>query len=753
MRFSAHCLVAGLVTAFGGAGLPTPAAGQFPPEVRGLVVAGDTGAPVPGARVRLAQGGLEAVTEPDGSFVLRGVPPGAGELRIRAFGYREGRASFQAANGRVSRVRIRLSPAAIPIPGVGVTVEASLPPGARVVDRGEIRSSGARDLAGLLETVPGLTVTRRGGPGSPTTLSIRGSSPDEVLVLLDGAPINSPLTGEADLSTLPPDGVERILVLPGARTARWGPRALAGVVAIQTRRPEGTEVTVEGGVGAFGERTAGLSASASGEPGSPLSGTLSARWRALDGDFEYEVPRVRGGGRAQRRNADAELRSLRGSGTLEVRGLRMAGSLDVTDVERGMPGSVVQPSPGARQTQRRWTGTVALEALDERIPEGPGGVLPDTFAGLIPRGSRPASPGRRWGWRISLDATRHEARYRDPTPPSGPPLDERTEAGALGLRVAVNHPLGPLDLEGGIEGRILDVEATGLGPGVPGTPRTAGGWLLGDLRAESWSGWTLSVRPGTRVDVGSLLEGPELSPRLSLALTGASLTVTLSTGRSFSPPSLADQFFQEGVLVEPNPDLEPERVRGEVELGIEGRGAVAGLGLEGGVRAFRADVDGMILWFPDFRFVWSPRNVDVRRRGLEVSGRIEAVGRRLSLDGGLALVRTDYRRGPLEGPVVYRPTVTGHGELRLAVLGLDSRWTVRYTGNRRTVPGSPANALPGYWTLDAALRRSFRLAGAPAEIRVSADNLFDAGASMLADYPLPGRAWALQVRLTPTAAP
>jgi hypothetical protein len=33
-------------------------------------------------------------------------------------------------------------------------------------------------------------------------------------------------------------------------------------------------------------------------------------------------------------------------------------------------------------------------------------------------------------------------------------------------------------------------------------------------------------------------------------------------------------------------------------------------------------MEDMIVWTPDFRFVWSPRNVDVRRRGAEVRARL-----------------------------------------------------------------------------------------------------------------------------------
>jgi hypothetical protein len=43
-------------------------------------------------------------------------------------------------------------------------------------------------------------------------------------------------------------------------------------------------------------------------------------------------------------------------------------------------------------------------------------------------------------------------------------------------------------------------------------------------------------------------------------------------------------------------------------------------GLDGGAEAaaYRANIDGMILWQPNFQFIWSPSNFDVRRSGLGV---------------------------------------------------------------------------------------------------------------------------------------
>src|SRR5262249_13930854 len=154
----------------------------------------------------------------------------------------------------------------------------------------------------------------------------------------------------------------------------------------------------------------------------------------------------------------------------------------------------------------------------------------------------------------------------------------------------------------------------------------------------------------------------------------------------------------EGVQVQANPSLEPERTHHDVEGRIAlHEQTVAGLRLSGDAAVYRADVDGMILWMPDFRFVWSPSNFDVPRSGWELGGRAALPAARLDAQASFARSDVTYRGPVLNGQVAYRPrttsTLTGGfspGPVRLEA-------TTRYVGERRTVPGSPLNVLDPYW--------------------------------------------------------
>ncbi len=90
----------------------------------------------------------------------------------------------------------------------------------------------------LSETV-GVDVTDLGGEGELSTVSIRGSSAEQVAVFVDGVRINSALSGAVDFSTIPIEAIDRIEVIRGAASARFGTDAMGGVINIVTKRAAG----------------------------------------------------------------------------------------------------------------------------------------------------------------------------------------------------------------------------------------------------------------------------------------------------------------------------------------------------------------------------------------------------------------------------------------------------------------------------------------------------------------------------------
>ena len=132
-----------------------------------------------------------------------------------------------------------------------------------VITRDEIEQSSPTSVAGLLKTVPGVTVTQSGGPGGLAEVHLRGGESGHTLVLIDGVRVNDPSTAndEFDFSAISPDTIERIEILRGPQSSIYGSDAMGGVVNIITRKPSGApsfSATVEGGsYGTHVERLSG----------------------------------------------------------------------------------------------------------------------------------------------------------------------------------------------------------------------------------------------------------------------------------------------------------------------------------------------------------------------------------------------------------------------------------------------------------------------------------------------------------------
>ncbi|TKB54220.1 TonB-dependent receptor domain-containing protein [Ferrimonas aestuarii] len=149
-----------------------------------------------------------------------------------------------------------------------------------LIERDQIEQMNPKSVVDLLETLPGVSVTRNGGPAQSASVSIRGSSSDHVLLLIDGVRTGSATLGSASFSALSPEMIERIEVVNGPRAALWGSDAIGGVIQIFTRRLTSGQGVVTGEIGsdsyARGSGALGLAHGAG-------QSSVSLSWEQSDG--------------------------------------------------------------------------------------------------------------------------------------------------------------------------------------------------------------------------------------------------------------------------------------------------------------------------------------------------------------------------------------------------------------------------------------------------------------------------------------
>ncbi len=105
-----------------------------------------------------------------------------------------------------------------------------------IITGSDLQMRPAADLGDALRFVPGVEVTRLGGPGQQTSVFVRGTESNHVLVLMDGLRINPGTIGTAAMQNVAPEFVERVEVVKGPRSTLYGSDAIGGVINIITRR-------------------------------------------------------------------------------------------------------------------------------------------------------------------------------------------------------------------------------------------------------------------------------------------------------------------------------------------------------------------------------------------------------------------------------------------------------------------------------------------------------------------------------------
>ena len=133
-----------------------------------------------------------------------------------------------------------------------------------VLNEQDIRNSGATDVPTLLRSLAGVEVAQSGGLGAQSSIFMRGTNSNQVLVLIDGVRVDSATTGSTALEHIMLDSIERIEVVRGNVSSLYGSEAIGGVIQLFTKHGSGAPaLNASAGFGSYG--TQRLSAGVSGE--------------------------------------------------------------------------------------------------------------------------------------------------------------------------------------------------------------------------------------------------------------------------------------------------------------------------------------------------------------------------------------------------------------------------------------------------------------------------------------------------------
>lgn len=133
-----------------------------------------------------------------------------------------------------------------------------------VISQAEIERAGAGSLTDLLQSQPGVQINTSGGAGKASSVFLRGTNADHLIVLIDGLRINSATLGTTSFENIPLSQIEKIEILRGPASSLYGADAIGGVIQIFTKKGDASKPLIHAavGLGSYNTKTAEAGVSA-----------------------------------------------------------------------------------------------------------------------------------------------------------------------------------------------------------------------------------------------------------------------------------------------------------------------------------------------------------------------------------------------------------------------------------------------------------------------------------------------------------
>ena len=556
-----------------------------------------------------------------------------------------------------------------------------------IIDREEIESVQGPDATRVLQRTPGLSLTRNGGVGGFTGVSVRGANSEQLLVLVDGVKVTDPSSpsGGFDFGNLLLGTAGKFDILRGSNSTIWGSDAIGGVVDVSTRAESGLEGNVE-----YGSRDTLYASAVGGLKGDRYFAGLTGSFYRTDG-FSAAASGTEPDGFEQVALGGTAFFDITTNLELFAHANWSDGTLDIDGFPP--PSFALADTQETQEARRHW-GDVGLAYYGNDLTLRAAYSLSDTERDNLDGDGNVTFAGDGHSERVQL-----RGEYR---------------------------AIGPVTVAFGAEHEWSDYETSFDAPGeieISGAYVQLG-FALGDIAAHI----------GSRVDDHELFgTNGSYGADLSYGL-GNDWRIRASVGEGFKAPTLYQLRSFYG-----NADLRPEESTSfdlGVEKGQRGRGAHVAL------TAFRRDTTDLInfAFSPQRPFGFYDNTARARAQGFEaeagfdVTGAFRVAGVFSYVDAEDRATGIDLARRPRHFGTLYADWGTSFG----LKLGADLRFAGESFDNAANTV-----ALDGYEVLD--LRAALPL-GDKLEVYGRVENVFDADYATASGYASPGRGAFVGVR-------
>ncbi|MCX5782578.1 MAG: TonB-dependent receptor [Elusimicrobia bacterium] len=584
-----------------------------------------------------------------------------------------------------------------------------MPTSVSVIGNERIKNTKARDLGELVDSELGLVRSKYGSLGASSTLSIRGSTAEQVLILIDGRRANSISSGDTNLSAIPLDSVERVEIIRGSASAIYGTNAMGGIVNIITKGYDENMPKIDFGAsaGSYGERNFKLHLNLKKDRlyGVAIAGNEAGNGWRENSAFESQ-------------NFFARL----GYDLVKYGNLELSSSLYSNEL--GVPGKLFTTTYLPLSVDM-YDGTLETKASSpDAIQKTVKKSIKLEHKKTIPYGSLSTV----------IHSSDESMKYKNPSSF----LDGQYDSGVFGLESKYMMDSGFTVGGEWWEERYKKTNLLADSVDVNRSRVNSSGYAQYKLGLNKFV-----ILPSIRFDDNSAF-GSVFTPQLGVVyLVSEAGKISLNAGKSWRAPTFDTLYWPvetsvySGVtcVTKGNASLKPEQGMG-YDAGFEIESAKFGTG----VTFFNSETKDLIIWLPDYNSAtntetWTPMNVsNTMSTGAEMnlSHKISS-----SLVQEIAYTYDWSEDADKKAVLFYRPrNIVKYSIKYITVFGLKADADLKYTGSQKT-DNQTIDELKEYYLLDLKISQKFK----DTEIWIKAENLTDTKYQTRLGFPLAGAAF------------
>ena len=237
---------------------PVPSEGNM---ISGHVVEDGSEENIAFASILIVETGEGTMSNENGQFEFRKLPPGKYTLRVSMVGYATSTKEVVVHKDYVSVIHFKLKVEGIAIDEVVVSANRNeisrkdAPVVVSVASMKLFETINSPDLAKSLNYVTGLRVENNCQNCGFPQVRINGLEGPYSQVLINSRPVVSALSGVYGLEQIPVNMIERVEVVRGGGSALFGANAVGGTVNIITKDPVNNSFSITGNIAAYDGRS------------------------------------------------------------------------------------------------------------------------------------------------------------------------------------------------------------------------------------------------------------------------------------------------------------------------------------------------------------------------------------------------------------------------------------------------------------------------------------------------------------------